>query len=105
MQSLRTPSCPWFLGTFLKCVFAFGSQYLDLLSRIDPYLLLVILMEQLMTIDEVARYMQVSRFTVYRLAKRHSIPATKIGRQWRFQKEEIDRWAREQYRKEHRQPA
>ena len=54
------------------------------------------LMTRLMTIDEIANYMRVSRFTVYRLAKCSSIPATKIGRQWRFQKEEIDRWMSEQ---------
>ena len=55
-------------------------------------------MDQLLTIDEVASYMRVSRFTVYRLAKSHFIPATKIGRQWRFQKEEIDQWVKNQYR-------
>jgi excisionase family DNA binding protein len=53
------------------------------------------MIDRLMTIEEVAAYMQVSRFTVYRLAKDRSIPATKIGRQWRFHKEEIDRWMRE----------
>ncbi len=53
-------------------------------------------MTRLMTIEEVADYMQVSRFTVSRLANFHPIPASKIGRQWRFQKEEIDRWMREQ---------
>ncbi len=58
-----------------------------------------------MTIEEVALYLQVSRFTVYRLAKARVIPATKIGRQWRFQKEEIDRWVREQYRRQRRLPA
>jgi excisionase family DNA binding protein len=52
-------------------------------------------MEQLMTIDEVADYMQVSRFTVYRLVKSRQIPGTKIGRQWRFHKEEINRWLKE----------
>ncbi|MBI3615506.1 MAG: helix-turn-helix domain-containing protein [Candidatus Omnitrophica bacterium] len=52
-------------------------------------------MNALMTIEDVAAYMQVSRFTIYRLAKGHTIPATKIGRQWRFQKEEIDQWIRE----------
>ena len=57
-------------------------------------------MDQLMTIEEVARYMRVSRFTVYRMAKDRSIPATKIGRQWRFQREEIDRWVRDQFRRE-----
>ena len=57
-------------------------------------------MNALMTINEVAAYMQVSRFTVYRLAKDHTIPATKIGRQWRFQKEEIDQWIKNQYHSE-----
>ncbi len=55
-------------------------------------------MDRLLTIDEVADYMQVSRFTVYRLAKDRAIPATKIGRQWRFQKEEIDRWVKHPFR-------
>ncbi len=55
--------------------------------------------DPLMRIDEVAAYMQVSRFTVYRLAKECSLPATKIGRQWRFQKEEIDRWLQNQSHK------
>jgi len=56
-------------------------------------------MEHLMTIDEVAAYMQVSRFTVYRLVKARSIPGTKIGRQWRFHRAEIDRWLKEQSNK------
>ena len=59
-------------------------------------------MERLMTIDEVALYMQVSRFTVYRLAKEHTIPASKVGRQWRFQRGEIERWMRDQFRREPR---
>lgn len=58
-------------------------------------------MDRLLTIDEVADYMQVSRFTVYRLAKDRAIPATKIGRQWRFQKEEIDQWIKHPYRSPH----
>ena len=59
------------------------------------------MIEQLMTIDELARYMRVSRFTVYRLVKSRFIPGTKIGRQWRFQKEEIDRWVKDQSRQDH----
>ena len=58
--------------------------------------------DRLMTIDELAAYMRVSRFTVYRLAKGRSIPATKIGRQWRFQKREIDRWITRRFHKEER---
>ncbi len=56
------------------------------------------MIEQMMTIEELAQYMRVSRFTVYRLVKNHFIPGTKIGRQWRFQKEEIDRWVKDQSR-------
>ncbi len=59
------------------------------------------MIDQLMTIEEVAQYMRVSRFTIYRLAKSRFIPATKIGRQWRFQKEEIDRWVRDQSQRGH----
>ena len=70
------------------------------MSTNSPYLALVVHMEPLMTIDEVAAYMQVSRFTVYRLVKERLIPGTKIGRQWRFQKEDIDQWVRAQYRKD-----
>lgn len=62
-------------------------------------------MNALMTINEVAAYMQVSRFTVYRLAKDRTIPATKIGRQWRFQKEEIDQWIKNQYQNRRHQTA
>ena len=58
------------------------------------------MIEQLMTIDELAQYMRVSRFTVYRLVKGRFIPGTKIGRQWRFQKEEIDRWVKDQSRQD-----
>ena len=59
-------------------------------------------MDRLMTIDEVAAVLRVSRFTVYRLAKGRAIPATKIGRQWRFQKEEITRWLFQAHRAEPR---
>lgn len=55
--------------------------------------------DPLMTIDELAKYMRVSRFTIYRLVKDNFIPGTKIGRQWRFQKEEIDRWVKDQSRR------
>ncbi len=55
-------------------------------------------MDRLMTIEEVAQCLRVSRFTVYRLAKDQLIPATKVGRQWRFNKEEIEQWTRDRYR-------
>lgn len=47
---------------------------------------------QVMTVDQVCRYLQLSRAKVYRLAGDGELPAVKIGDQWRFFRPEIDRW-------------
>jgi len=52
-------------------------------------------MTQLMTLEEVAAYLRVTKKTIYRLLERDSIPATKVGRQWRFDKDSIDDWLRQ----------
>lgn len=51
-------------------------------------------MTELMTLQEVADYLRVTRKTVYRLLEVGKIPAAKVGRQWRFDKPEIDEWLR-----------
>jgi excisionase family DNA binding protein len=45
-----------------------------------------------MTLDEVAAFLQVHPSTIYRLLKRHEIPAFKMGSEWRFNRESIERW-------------
>jgi len=54
----------------------------------------VINMDTWMTLEEVARYLKVSRDSIYRLAQKGEIPASKIGNLWRFKREEIDEWMR-----------
>jgi len=49
-------------------------------------------MDRWMTIQEVAKYLQVSRDSIYRLAQKGKIPASKLGTLWRFKKEKIDEW-------------
>ncbi len=49
-------------------------------------------MAELMTLQEVADYLRVTEKTVYRLLRRNRIPATKVGHQWRFEKNSIDEW-------------
>jgi excisionase family DNA binding protein len=49
-------------------------------------------MAELMTVEEVADYLRVTEKTIYRLLKRGSISATKVGRQWRFDRASIDEW-------------
>ena len=45
-----------------------------------------------MTVDQVADYLQIGKRTVYNMASAGEIPAAKIGEQWRFFRPEIDRW-------------
>jgi len=49
-------------------------------------------MTELMTLGEVATYLRVTEKTIYRLLKQNSIPASKVGHQWRFDKPTIDEW-------------
>lgn len=54
---------------------------------------------KLMNVEEAALYVGLSNFTVRRLAKQGSLPAAKIGRAYRFKREDIDSYLREQYSK------
>ncbi|HNX73391.1 MAG TPA: PTS sugar transporter subunit IIA [Spirochaetales bacterium] len=51
--------------------------------------------DDILTIEEVARYLRVSERTVYDWAQKGEIPAGKIGTVWRFKKSEIERWVNE----------
>jgi PTS system nitrogen regulatory IIA component len=48
--------------------------------------------DDILTIDEVAKYLRVSERTVYEWAQKGEIPAGKIGAVWRFKKPEIENW-------------
>ncbi len=49
-------------------------------------------MENLMDFNEVKKYLKISRATLYKLLHEKKIPAFKIGGQWRFKKEKLDKW-------------
>jgi PTS system nitrogen regulatory IIA component len=44
---------------------------------------------EVLTVQEVANYLRIDIRTVYRLAKKGDIPCIKIGRQWRFNRNDI----------------
>lgn len=46
----------------------------------------------IMTIDQVASYLQIGKRTIYAMAAAGEMPAAKVGDQWRFFRPEIDRW-------------
>jgi len=45
-----------------------------------------------LTMDERAGCIRMSRTRLYGMTRRGEIPASKIGNQWRFDREEIDPW-------------
>jgi excisionase family DNA binding protein len=49
---------------------------------------------ELLTVEEVADFLRVRPSTVYEWAKDGRIPASKVGRLWRFSREEIEAWVR-----------
>ena len=45
---------------------------------------------RLLTVTEVADLLRINKSTVYRMAKQGRLPATRVGRQWRFRKSVLD---------------
>jgi PTS system nitrogen regulatory IIA component len=53
--------------------------------------------EDIMTIEEVVKYLRVSEHTVYDWAHKGEIPAVRIGSVWRFKKDSLERWINERF--------
>ncbi|HON93753.1 MAG TPA: helix-turn-helix domain-containing protein [Sedimentisphaerales bacterium] len=49
-----------------------------------------------LTIEELAEYLKMGRTKLYSMARDGDIPASKVGNQWRFDREEIDQWMKSQ---------
>ncbi|MDZ7695902.1 MAG: helix-turn-helix domain-containing protein [Deltaproteobacteria bacterium] len=47
-----------------------------------------------LSVDEIAVYLGIKRDTVYRWISERYLPGHKIGRLWKFRKEEIDDWVK-----------
>ena len=48
--------------------------------------------QNFMTTGEVARYLRVDKYTIYRLVAKGKLPAFKVGNQWRFKRSILERW-------------
>ena len=47
---------------------------------------------EIMTAEEASKYLKISKPFVVKLAKDGKVPATKIGRSWRFTRASLDNW-------------
>ncbi|HCG63190.1 MAG TPA: DNA-binding protein [Sphaerochaeta sp.] len=50
------------------------------------------LLNQVLTLQECSVYLKIAESTIYVLARNGKIPCQKVGRNWRFRKEALDRW-------------
>lgn len=47
---------------------------------------------EILTVLDVARFLRVPKSTVYKLARVGELPASKIGKHWRFLRRDIQDW-------------
>lgn len=52
-------------------------------------------MPEIMTTREMAEYLRLHQITICKFAAEGRIPAVRVGRVWRFDKEAIDKWISE----------
>jgi PTS system nitrogen regulatory IIA component len=50
--------------------------------------------EKWLTLNELASYLKVSKSALYKMVQEGRIPGGKVGRVWRFDQTEIDRWVK-----------
>ncbi len=58
--------------------------------------------ESVLTIKQIAEYLNVTERTIYNLLQRGELPGFKVGVAWRFRKEDIDRWIQKNMKKQNR---
>jgi len=45
-----------------------------------------------LSVDEICKYLGVSKDTVYKWIDKHKMPAHRMGRLWKFKKRQVDAW-------------
>ncbi len=63
------------------------------------------MLNDMLTVSEVARYLRVNPQTVYRKAKAGELPAVRIGRAIRFRRTELEEWLKAPSRELHHEVA
>ena len=53
------------------------------------------MMDQILTLKEVAAYLKLAEKTAYRLASEGKLPGFKVGGSWRFKREDLETWIEE----------
>ena len=49
-----------------------------------------------LSVEEISSYLGVPKDTVYKWLNEKELPAHKVGRLWKFKKEDVDNWVKSQ---------
>lgn len=55
-------------------------------------------MQRLLDVDDLARYLKLQKQTIYNWLHQRKISGIKVGGVWRFNRKEVDKWLKSQYR-------
>ena len=47
-----------------------------------------------LSVDEICKYLGIGKDTVYKWIDKHGMPAHRMGRLWKFKKDEVDEWVK-----------
>ena len=47
-----------------------------------------------LSVEEIAEHLGVAKDSVYRWIEKRGLPAHKVGKLWKFKKDEVDAWVR-----------
>ena len=53
------------------------------------------MVDQILTLKEVAAYLKLAEKTAYRLASEGKLPGFKVGGSWRFKRDDLEAWIEE----------
>jgi len=45
-----------------------------------------------LSVDEICKYLGIGKDTVYKWINKHGMPAHRMGRLWKFKKDQVDAW-------------
>lgn len=51
-------------------------------------------LEPWLSVEEVAKYLGISKETVYRWLEKKKVPAHRVGKLWKFKPSEVDAWVK-----------
>ena len=60
----------------------------------DPVRLESVMEDRWLSVDEISAYLGIKRDTVYKWISEKQMPSHRMGRLWKFRKDEVDEWVK-----------